>query len=194
MAEGEENQPAEEQQQSAQPQQPASQWQYNPGSTAAPSTPSASQANVEWTASEFIDHNKGFSWYLALGGFGLVVAALLYLFTRDLVSSVVVCMFAIILGVAGARKPRTLTYRLDAKGLSAGKKFHAYSEFKSFALVEEGAFNSITLLPAKRISLPVSLYVAPDNEQKILEVLGQYLPMQQGGLELTDSLMRRMHF
>lgn len=192
MAEGEDNQPTETPQTPEQTQ-PASQWQYNADAAAAASAAAPSQT-VEWTASEFINHDKGFSWYLALAGLGIVAAAVLYFITRDVVSSVVICLFAIILGVAGARKPRTLTYRLDTKGLSAGNKFHAYGEFKSFALIEEGAFNSITLLPIKRVSLPLSLYVSPEDEPKILEVLGQYLPMQQGGMELTDNLMRRMHF
>ena len=176
-----------------QPDQPDAGWSYKPDTSPGPA-PAAANETVEWTASEFIEHNKGFSWYLALAAIGLVVAGLVYLLTRDLVSSVVICIFALILGIAGARKPNVIAYKLDSRGLSAGRRFRPYSEFKSFALVDEGAFNSITLLPIKRNRLPVNLYLAPDVEHQILEVLGSHLPMQQGGLDITDNLMRRMHF
>ena len=78
--------------------QPEAPWQYKPEDTqAAPATPPGIDdtmddpsmgmgmdlPDVTWTASEFIDHDKGTMWYVSLGGATLVVIIILYFFTHD---------------------------------------------------------------------------------------------------------------
>jgi hypothetical protein len=195
MAEGD-NQPPDNQEKGT--------WKYQPEGSAAPvdTSPPAGGSKkapvddnaIEWTASEFIAHDKGISWYLILAGLTLVVSAVLYLFTRDFVSIAAVVALAAILGVAASRKPRIVAYRIDRGGLTVGKQFHPYGNFKSFAVIDEGAFASITLLPLKRFNLPLSLYFSPEDEQEIMDVLAKHLPVQPGALDSVDRLMRNLHF
>jgi hypothetical protein len=199
MAEGDHS-PSDDQEKGA--------WDYRPEGSAAPVDTSApvlpgaagsqhapADSNaVEWTASEFIDHDKGPLWYLALTGLTVLVCAGLYLLTRDIVTIIVVAILAAVLGVAAARKPRIVAYRLDRGGLSIGKSFHPYGDFKSFAVIDEGAFASITLLPLKRFNLPVSVYFSPEDERIILDIIANHLPLQPGALDSIDRLMRNIHF
>ena len=154
----------------------------------------ADDAGVEWSASEFVAHDKGFGWYFVLMMAAILVAAILYFVTRDVIAAVVVIVMAIVLAIIGARKPRTITYHLDSKGLTAGNRFYPYRAYKSFAVPEDGPFASIVLVPLRRFDLPVSAYLAPDSQQRALEVLSGHLPMEQGKLDAVEQFMRRIRF
>jgi len=107
---------------------------------------------------------------------------------------VVVIIMGVVLGVIGSRKPRVITYRLDHSGLTAGTKFYPYANYKSFALPEDGPFASVVLMPLKRFGVPVSAFLAPDSQQKALEVLSTHLPLERGQMGAIDSLMRQLRF
>lgn len=182
-------------------------WQYKPGSTldqpfAPPDGADAVSAGqgaaddaVEWSASEFVAHEKNFGWYAALALVTALVSAGLYLVTRDTFTVGVVAAMAVILGIAAARKPRVVAYRVDNSGITVGRNFHSYREYKSFAIPEEnGPFASIVLVPMKRFGIPLSAYLAPDSQQKALEVLSGHLPMERGKLDAVDQLMRQLRF
>jgi hypothetical protein len=149
---------------------------------------------ISWTASEFIAHEKSASWYLGLAGAAVLLAAIIYLFTKDYISSGVVLFGAFLLGVMAARKPRQQQYSLDAQGINIGPRRLAYEEFRSFAIVPEGAFSGIVLLPLKRFALLTTIYYAPENEEQIVRLLSAHLPFDEHHLDVVDRLMRRIRF
>ncbi len=149
---------------------------------------------VSWTASEFVHHEKNASWYTILGAVSLVVAVTVYLVTKDIVSAVVVLLAAFTLGFYGARKPRQLDYQLDASGLSVGTKHFRFGEFKSFSVSKEGAFSSIILMPLKRFSQVTTLYLAPENENEIIDILSGTLPFEEHKKDVVDKLMHKIRF
>jgi hypothetical protein len=166
-----------------------------PGAADAPSgTPGPVEEAVEWTASEFVAHEKGAGWYVILALVALVVAAGSYLLTKDMFSTVVVLLMAAVFGIASARKPRVVSYRLDWSGLTVGRKFYPYAAFKSYVMPEEGPFVSVMLIPLKRFDFPVSAYLAPESQQKALDLLGSHLPMEQGGVDRLEKLMNQLRF
>lgn len=150
--------------------------------------------SVTWTASEFIAHHKSQSWYAGLGASTLVIAALVWLVTRDVFASAVIVVGIILLGVYAARKPRQETYTVDEQGLSIGRRRYSYHEFRSFSLVPEGAFAGIEFAPLKRFATYTTVYYDPADEDKILNILAAHLPMEPPRGDLTDQLMRRIHF
>jgi hypothetical protein len=152
------------------------------------------ETEVEWTASEFIAHDKTPMWYVAVAVIGALVAALIYIITRDIISVVAVVILLGVFITAAARKPRIVSYSVDRGGITVGRQFHPYGNFKSFAVVDEDAFASITLLPMKRFALPLSLYFSPEDEHRILDVLSAHLPLEQGELDSLDRFMRNIHF
>lgn len=173
-------------------------WQYKPGSNTPAqmaAEPSVQAEAIEWSASEFVAHEKGFSWYAFLALGTAVVAVVLYFVTRDLLSVIVVVVMAAILAVAGSHKPRVVTYRLDNAGLTAGKKFYPYSAYKSFSMPDDGGpFTSIVLVPLKRLSFPTGAYLAPDSQQEVLELLSSHLPLERGELSFFDELVAHLRF
>ncbi|MDB5169973.1 MAG: hypothetical protein JWN82_369 [Candidatus Saccharibacteria bacterium] len=193
-------------------------WQFKPGDTVAPGaaqptptpqapTPPASAAPVAqaqptnalddaitWTASEFVAHQKSGGWYglLALGA--VVVAVLVWVVTKDIVSSVVIVLAALALGVYGRRQPRELDYRLDETGLTIGGKYYNYGGFRSFSVMTEGAFSSIVFMPLKRFSTLTTIYYDPKDEDDIVGLLSGRLPLEERKRDAIDSLMWRIRF
>lgn len=157
-------------------------------------TPPSDQAELTWTASEFIEHQKPQGWYLSLTAAALVVAAVMYVLLKDIVTTVVIVIVAVMFGIVGARKPRAITYALSRAGMRIGNKAYPYAAFKSFSVIEEGAIDSIQLLPLKRFMPPISIYFPPEEGEKIVSLLSDYLPHEDRDHDPIDRLMKRMHF
>lgn len=150
--------------------------------------------SITWTASEFIAHDKSGGWYMALAVVTAAVGGLVYLITRDYISVGVVVVAGLLLGTYGARQPRQLQYQLNDHGLAIGPKTYTFDQFRSFSVVSEGAFSSITFMPLKRFAPPISIYYAPEDEEKIVNLLSQALPIEQRRLDAVDNLMRKIRF
>lgn len=149
---------------------------------------------VTWTASEFIAHQKGPDWYLALGLGGLLVTAAVYFLSRDIFSAVVVALAAVLFGVAASRQPREIQYGVDDHGLSVSNRHYNYSDFRSFSIADEGPFKSINFMPLKRFMPIMSIYYDPADEDKIAEVISAHLPLETHKLDAVEKLMRRIRF
>lgn len=150
---------------------------------------------ISWTASEYIAHQKSALWYLALGIASILFAVLVYFITnRDILSVVVVLLAATVLGIYAAKKPREQHYSISASGVSIGPKIYSYGLLKTFSIINEGAFSSITFLPLKRFMPAISIYYDPQDEEKIVETLSNYLPMDVQKRDVVDNFMRRIRF
>lgn len=159
------------------------------------SQPAGAQGeSVTWTASEFVAHNKGMGWYGVLALAAGALAAVAYLLTKDVVSSAIIIIVGILFGVSATRKPRILNYKVDSSGLTIGQKFYPYAEFKSFSVMEEGAFSSIMFLPLKRFMPPINIYYDPADEDKITLVLSQHLPVEHRTHDVVDRFLGRIRF
>jgi len=175
------------------PAEPVSPWQYDDDELP-PTVPVDDIPQVEWNASEFVDHQKTAAWFLGLGVVVLVVSIVIYLVIHDWITVIVIAFAALLFGITAARKPRTLQYQLDDAGVQIGTKFYEYELFKSFSIQEEGVFSSILLLPLKRFMPPLSLYFPPEQEDKIMDVLGSFLPHEEHTHDPIDRLMRKIRF
>lgn len=170
-------------------------WQYGANDERSNYAMEESSVNaVDWTASEFIDHEKRASWFVGLGVITIVGAVIVYLITRDIIAPVMILVAACLFGVTAGRKPSSLHYHIDNFGIKIGNKMYDYGQFKSFSIIEEGAIDSIYLSPLGRLSPPISLYYPPDQEEQILGTLGNYLPHEQKRHDPVERLMRRIRF
>ena len=178
---------------------PENAWKFTPeeanGPTqSVPEGPEASGDSVTWSASEFIAHEKDLGWFALLGGGTALLMALIFLITRDMISTVIVLVVAIAFGAFATRQPRVLPYKVDGTGVHIGEKSYPYEMFKSFALIQEDGIRSILLLPLKRFMPPISIYMDPEDEAMIAGTLANYLPHEDRQQDPVDRLMRRLRF
>lgn len=185
----------------------AAQWQYKPEqgtgtvsgplSSPAPNLPenrTSQPQDVTWTASEFVAHAKGFSWFAMLVVGTAALTAITWFVTQDYISVGVIIVLAILLGVAATRQPRVLEYRVDNEGIEIAGKFFSYADFRSFSIMPEGAFSSIMLVPLRRFAPPLSIYYDPTDEEKIVSVISQHLPLEERQHDMIDRFARRIRF
>lgn len=149
---------------------------------------------VKWTASEFVAHDKTAAWYIGVFAAGLVIGALLYLITRDAVTAGVVIVAAIVLAVYGSHRPRELPYELSIHGIQVDAKFYPFEDYRSFSVISEGAFSSIMLMPLKRFATSLTVYYAPEDEERIVGLLGVVLPFEPRQPDAVDRLMKKIRF
>ena len=147
---------------------------------------------VSWTASEFIEHERGAGWYAALFVVTVALAAAIFLITHDYFAAAVIVILGIILAVYARNKPGQITYELNPTGLKVGQKPYAYSLFKSFSIIREGALSTITFYPLKRLSLPISIFFDAKEEGRIASLIGEHLPLEERGPDRFDDLTRRL--
>ena len=152
------------------------------------------EQSISWTASEYVAHHKTARWYILLAVSATLLAALIWLLTKDETSAAVVIIGAIVLGVYGARQPRELTYFLNPDVLSIASKRYKLEEFRSFTVDDQQPFTSINLFPLKRFAPSLSIYYDPNDENAILNILATRLPMEDHKPDLVDHLMRRIRF
>ena len=174
----------------------------NPGQTApaapAPTAPTPAVPTapgvVTWQAAEFIEHERGSNWYVALAVGSVGLAGLVYLLGRDLFASITILIVGGMVGVFASRKPKEASYELSDSGLKIEQKLYPYRLFQSFSVIHEDGIGSISLQPVKRFMPEVTVYYHDQDENQIVGVLGQHLPHEHKTLDSIERLSRRLRF
>ena len=178
-------------------------WRYKPDNGAAssggantdsesPVAAARAPKNFSWEAAEFIEHHHGSGWYGSLAATTAVLAALVYLISRDIFATVVIVVAGGIIWVYAGQKPGKAKYEITSSGLSVNDKVYSFGNYKSFTVVREGDLSSVNLFPLKRFMPPLSAYFDSKDEPKIIESIGNYLPYEHRQLDSIDRLTRRL--
>jgi hypothetical protein len=181
------------------------QWQYKPDGGApsggndsqdednsAPAESSHRPKTVTWEAVEYIDHDHGASWYLALIVVIAALAALAYFLAKDILGVFIIVIVGFVVAIMAGQKPKQAQYEVNESGLSVNGKLYPYSSYKSFAVINEGDLSSVNLFPLKRFLPPLSAYFDPKDEKKITNAVGNYLPYEDRKLDSIDRIARRI--
>jgi len=59
-------------------------------------------------------------------------------------------------------------------------------------LIQDADSNSIMLIPRKRFAPGVSVYFPADAGERIVDILGQRLPMENLKLDVVDVIVRKL--
>ena len=154
----------------------------------------AEQEVMSWEASEYIHHSKSPLWFLGLAVVMLALLALAYFLTQSWTCMVLVVVMAIAIGIFATRPPRTLHYALTNTSIHIEQTVYSYSDFRAFGVIADGGLYSIMLIPTKRFMPAVNMYFAEADGEKIVDILGARLPMQELHLDVIDLLVRRLRF
>ena len=153
------------------------------------------EAPVTWTASEYIDEQKGTGWYIVfvVAVIGFIAADIFLLKSWLYTFSVLVIVMAVALVMHARRPPRTIQYTLSGQqGLYVGDRLYHIADFRAFGLIQDGDRHSIMLIPVKRFAPGVSVYFPEEAGEQIVDILGQRLPMETLKLDPIDILIRKL--
>jgi len=169
-------------------------WAFTGSNDDEPQSPVTHIDTINWSASEYIAHEKAPSWFAGVAAVAARVAAALFVVTRELLASITVLVVVFVGMFYAGRKPETRSYELSDKGLVVDGKHYSMTEFKSFSIVQEGAVESIWLESLGKFTPTIRLYFAPEDGQRIAGVLEQLLPYQQREIDAVEKASRRIRF
>lgn len=148
---------------------------------------------ITWSAQEYVHIDKGVGWYVLFVIVVLGFIALDIFLLKSWTLSLLVVVMAVAVIVYIRRPPRTLTYALSPKqGLYVGEELYEFERFKAFGLIKDGEHHSIMLIPRKRFSPGVSVYFPEEAGERIVDILGQKLPMETLKLDAVDVIVRKL--
>ena len=149
---------------------------------------------ASWEASEFITHEKPSYWHFAVVGVAIIIAAITFIFTQELISSVALIVVGIVFAIYGSAKPRIVQYRLTGEGVYTDEKLHKYNDFKSFSTIETTGLPYIQLISRKRFIVPLTLHTEPSSVDQITEIIGKHVPYDQKHQDPVDRLSAKLKF
>lgn len=159
----------------------------------APETPAVEQQPITWSAQEYVHLDKGGWWYVLFALVVLGFIAIDFFLLRSWTFTALVIVMAVAVIVYIRRPPRTLTYALSPQqGLYVGEKLYHFDDFKAFGLIRDAEHYSIMLIPRKRFAPGVSVYFPEEAGEKIVDIMGQRLPMEELKLDLIDVVVRKL--
>lgn len=148
---------------------------------------------IQWTAKEYVHLDKGPWWYILFVVIVIGLIAIDILLLKEWTFSVLVVVMAVALVVYIRRPPRDIQYSLSGRqGLYVGERLYHLSDFKAFGLIKDGDHHSIMLIPIKRFAPGVSVYFPEEAGERIVDILGQRLPMENLKLDAIDVLVRKL--
>lgn len=164
-----------------------------PASTDTEALLSSQNDPITWTAQEYVHLERNGLWYVLFVVVALALIATDVFFLKSWTFSVLVIVMSIAIIVYIRRPARSLTYALSGdQGLYISEKLYHLSEFKSFGLIRDGEHNSIMLIPRKRFSPGVSVFFPEEAGERIIDILGQRLPMEDLKLDVIDIVVRKL--
>jgi len=148
---------------------------------------------ITWSAQEYVHIDKGIGWFFL---FALVVLALVAIdifFIKSWTFSALVIVMAVAIIIYIRRPPRVLTYALSpVQGLYVGERLYIFDDFRAFGLIKDGENHSIMLIPRKRFAPGVSVFFPEEAGERIVDILGQRLPIQELKLDIVDAVVRKL--
>ena len=149
---------------------------------------------LNWRAAESFSTSKNFQWYLILTIGTIAFATAIYFFTGDKITTSVILIGGILIGIYGAKKPKVFQYQLTENGLNINGRYYRFDSFRSFSVVSHGGAHSIVLTPMKRFIPYLYMYYGSDVEEKLTTTLSNALPRQTSHNDLIDKVLRNIGF
>lgn len=154
----------------------------------------ASAPIIEWQASEYVTREKTTMWYIGLALVALALLAAAIFLIQDWTFAILIVVMAVAIIIFAHRPARDMNYRLSHEGLSVNDKFFSFHDYRAFGVVKEGGLYSITVIPHKRFSPGLNVYFPPEYGEKIVDVFGSVMPMEDLKQDFVDRLSEKLHF
>lgn len=149
---------------------------------------------LEWQASEYIEHEKSLKWFVILGVVTLALVAAAVFLLKNYTFAILLVVMAIAIAVWAKRPASNIYYRLNTTGVWVDEKFFSLHDFRSFGVLQDGAVYAVMLLPNKRFSPGVTVYLPHEMGEEIVDILGTTLTIETIQPDWIDRLTRKLNF
>lgn len=150
--------------------------------------------SLSWRAAEYMMHDKSSIWYGGMVLGSVLIAGIVYLLNRDIVTAVIVLLSLMGLTYYSARKPREQAFAVSTDSVRVGSNYYALQDFRSFSITEDPSSISLVLVPLKRFMPAINISVPADYKDAVVDLVSKTLPHEQRKPDVIDNLMRRIRF
>lgn len=136
---------------------------------------SKGQVLAGWTFSEYIQYERTRRWYI-WGGLLMAGLVIWSLVTLNILFTLIIILFAIILYAQGKKPPVDVEFKIFESGAQIGAKFYKYKEIINFWIIYEPPHAKNLYLCFKNKIKPVlSIPLEKQNPIKIRKILLKYI-------------------
>jgi hypothetical protein len=153
----------------------------------------ANEVAFDWQASEYVQHHKGATWYIAMVAIVVLLVAIAALLQYWLEVAAFIAMGGAIL-VYAKRAPRTLTYELTGDGITVDGVMFPFTGFRSFGVVSDIEWHTIDLVPTKRLSPRMAILFDDADFDTIIGHLELHLPRVDRDPDVVERLTKILRF
>lgn len=156
------------------------------------SEPSAfDEAVIEWTAPEYVKHDKGLTWTASMVLL-VIISAGIGLYLKAWTFSLVIIVFAVVYYLIHLEHPRNIDVVLSDIGIKIGQKKFSYSKIKAFWIIYEPPFiGTLVIRVNTGLMSELTIQLGPQDPVPVREFLLTKIPEMEGKTEsLTDALLR----
>ena len=148
---------------------------------------------INWRAPDLLIGKKSKTWF---SGFFVIVVVLVGLSIWQQLWTFMALILVSAVAIFITRREsqsNMISYSLSTRGVYIGNSFHPYDEFKGFGIIKESELYSIIFIPKKRFSPSTSIYFSKENGEKITDIIGARLPMEEIEHDLIDRIIRKIN-
>lgn len=145
---------------------------------------------IAWNAPEGVQVQRGKIWYVIFAIILVGLMALAILVFKNWTFAALLPIMSVALFTLSNKNPQIINYAISPKGVYIADVLHDFSEFRAFGLSNENNQHSIILLPVKRFSPGLTIYFSEAEGEKIVDMLGARLPMQEIKPDALEKLIR----
>ena len=113
---------------------------------------------LNWSALEYEEKDKSTDWFWALGII-VVTSSIAAIIFSDYFFAALLILSGILLGFFAVKKPETISYELNNRGLQIGNRLYPYENIKSFWVQieqpEQTNVKPILFVHSERIFMPI---------------------------------------
>ncbi len=161
-------------------------------------TPQPVGANEEplfnWSSPNGFSNSKNLMWYLALIVITLGLSTLIYFATKDKITTAVIIVSGILIGIYASKKPRLTDYQLTLHGFTINGRYYNFGSYRSFSVVHHDDSSSVVFTPLKRFMPYMYIYFSGDMTERVEAALTGALPKETSRQDFIDNLLRKIGF
>lgn len=143
-----------------------------------------------WQAPEGVHVKREKSWYILFAIVVLALMALSIFVFKSITFTILIPVMATAVILLSAKPPRMINYAISAKGVYVADRLYDFSEFRAFGVMVDEQLSSVLLLPVKRFSPGLTIYFTAADGEKVVDMLGARLPMQEIKPDALDKFIR----
>ncbi|MEX0916923.1 MAG: hypothetical protein WDZ90_00120 [Candidatus Paceibacterota bacterium] len=137
---------------------------------------------LKWKAPEYEHRDKTSDWFWVLGIIAVSGAVAAVLFGNVLFGALIL-IGAFVLAIFAAKKPETVEFEINERGVRIGKKLYPYSTLDHFGIVENANTPKLYLQSTKMLAPHMVILLEGVSEKDVRDRLSKKLPEEDEGEE-----------